>query len=218
VGTRGRAAAVVATMVTLGLAAPSLAQDRPHLELSGFVGGATIVNDLGSAGNLFFTVTGQADNAKFGKLFGFRGSYRLVSDIAVEGSFYRSENDFTASLQDNKLGLTDLGEQFTIDHTGFSGNIVVDFPLSAFNEKLVPYGTAGVGWIKTEPQNAIVDIADLSSIDVNLGGGAKVFFNRWIGARVDVRYHLVSEGLAFPGSESSPRHTEFSIGGVLRLF
>ena len=62
----------------------------------------------------------------------------------------------------------------------------------------------------------------VSGFDFTLGGGVKYFFNEldlpWLGFRFDFRYHFITNGLAFAGNDVSPRHNEFTFGGVLRPF
>jgi opacity protein-like surface antigen len=186
-----------------------------RFEATGFVGGLSISHDLGRATNLFFTVSGEAESAGFGKYYGARGSYRLTRRLHAEGSLVFSKNDFVSTVQDNELGSIDVGEQFTADQLAFSGNAVYDFPLKSGP---IPFATIGFGWARMTPQNRILDMESVGSFDVNLGGGVKYFFNRLIGARFDLRYHLLSEGLAYPGSSASPRQTEFTVGAIVRVY
>ena len=71
------------------------------------------------------------------------------------------------------------------NYTSFMANVVVSAPRGAFR----PYGTAGVGILKT----FVDDIDDAFDIDnqtlgFNLGGGVYGFFTDRIGIRGDVRY------------------------------
>lgn len=186
-----------------------------RFEASGFIGGLSIRHELGSASNLFFAVSGEAESVGFGKYYGFRGSYRLTRRLHAEGSVFWSSNDFVSTVQDNELGAVNVGEQFSADQFAFSGNAVFDFPLKS---GLIPFAALGAGRAQMKPQNRIVDIASVGSFDFNLGGGVKYFFNRWVGARFDLRFHLLSEGISYSGSSASPRQTEFTVGAIVRVY
>lgn len=203
---------LAAALLEAGSAA---AQDLKRFEISGFVGGLTINHDLGSVSNLFLTVTGKGENGGFGKLFGVRVGYHLFEDILVEGNVSRSSNDFTSTVQDQKLGQFDAGRQFSATDLTVSGNILVDFDLE---NGFVPFATAGIGWNRSKPENPIAGLDSVGSLAVNVGGGVKYFLKPWIGARFDARYHFISDGLAYSGAASSPRHGEFSVGAVVRPF
>jgi len=185
-----------------------------RLEVTGFIGGLSISHDLGTASNLFFTVSGEAESVGFGKYYGFRGSYRLTPRVHAEGSLFFSSNDFVSTVQDRELGVN-VGEQFSADQLAFSGNAILDFPLKS---GLIPFATVGLGWARMEPQNRIVDLENVGAFDFNLGGGVKYFFNRSVGARFDLRFHLLSDGIAYPGSSASPRQTEFTAGAIVRVY
>ncbi|MFQ5790926.1 MAG: porin family protein [Acidobacteriota bacterium] len=192
------------------------AQNTRRLELSGFVGGLSVSQDLGSVTNIFFTTTGEAEDVDFGQFFGFRASFLFSSYLGIEGSLTRGENSYTFSVNDNELGAVSLGEQFDADQLHFGGNVIVQVP---FASGLVPYGTVGIGSVRTEPQNPISDIDDVTSTDFTVGGGVKYFIaDSAFGVRFDIRHHIVSEGLTFSGTSDSPRNTEFTIGGVVRFF
>lgn len=186
-----------------------------RFEVTGLIGGLSISHDLGTASNLFFTVSGQAESVGFGKYYGFRGSYRFTPRLHAEGSLVFSSNDFVSTVQDGELGQVNVGEQFSVDQLAFSGNAILDFPLKS---GLIPFATVGLGWARMEPQNRIVDIESVGAFDFNLGGGVKYFFNRWVGARFDLRFHLLSDGIAYPGSSTSPKQTEFTVGAIVRVY
>jgi hypothetical protein len=202
------------------LSSESFAQDR-KLEITGFIGGLSISHDLGSATNVYFTATGAAENASFGKFFGARAGYFFSPFIGVEGYLTRGKNSFTyAAVDDREVGTADLGEQFDATQLSYGGSAILQYPLE---NGVVPYGTVGFGWQRSNPQNPISGIDDsISSTDFNLGGGVKYFFEGqnlpWLGVRFELRYHLISDGLAFFESEASPRNTEFTFGGVVRPF
>ena len=194
--------------------------DSERLELSGFVGGMSFNPDLGVASNIYLNVTGSGNSIDFGKLYGFRGSWSFTKMLAAELNYARGSNAYDFDVDDDVVGRVALGEQFDADVSRWSVNAVVQFPVELGDGQLVPYGTIGVGVMKSVPQEPIAGLEDASGSDVNVGGGVKFFIPKvhWLGVRFDVRYHSGAAGLAFPTGSSSSGGTEYTIGGVIRLF
>lgn len=192
-------------------------QKRPgRLEVSGFVGSLSIDQVLGSASNLYHSVSGEATNIDFGRLFGFRASWAFTPKLAAEFNFSGGNNAYTLAVNDEVVGMVDLGEQFDTDQLFLGGNVLYHFPVGNF----APYVTGGAGLLRTTPTSSIAEIDRVSAIDVNFGGGAKFWFSSpyWLGLRFDLRYHTASEGITFPGGTSSPKGFELSVGASVRFF
>ena len=187
-----------------------------RLQVSGFVGGMTVDQSLGTATNLYQSVTGAATDVAFGKLYGFRASWGFTPNLAAEFNLSSSSNAYTLDVDDLEVGNVALGEQFRSDQLYFGGNVVYQFPMGNF----VPFVTGGVGLARTTPVDAIAEIDRISALDFNVGGGVKYWFSsrRWLGLRADVRYHTANDGLTFPGETSSPKGWEYSVGASFRWF
>ncbi len=210
---------VVAFLVGILLPAAGWAQER-NLEITGFFGGLNITQDLGSVENVYFTAAGAAENASFGKYYGFRVGYIFAPWIGLEGNFSQGKNSYTFDVvNDVDLDNVALGEQFDAKQTYYGGNLLLQYDTGS---GLVPYGTVGFGFQKNEPTESITGVESTSGTDINFGGGIRYFLEGpdmpWLGFRFDFRYHMISDGLAFAGNEVSPRHTEFTLGVVLRPF
>ena len=195
--------------------APNLAQAQDkRFEASGFVGSMSVSHDLGTVSNLFFTTTGAADNVPFGDLWGGRFSYDFSPNIGAEVSYSRAKETFAFTVNDNDVGIVNLGDQFTATVQNISGNFMYQYPLGI---GLVPYGTLGFAWIRTDLDTEISGVTNDSSTGLNFGGGVKYFFAEWVGARFDLRYQILSEGLAFVDNIAEPRNTEVTIGAAFRF-
>lgn len=210
---------ILVGVLSLAFSAAGSAEDR-RLELTGFFGGLSIDHDLGSVSNIFFTTTGQAEDVEFFKYYGLRVDFNITRYVGVEGNLSRSKNAYSFTVVDDiELDRVPLGDQFDATQVNYGANLIFQYPTAS---GVVPYGTAGAGWQKTTPDQAISGIDSVSGIDFNFGGGVKYFFEGpglpWLGVRFDIRYHIISEGLAFIGNEASPRGTEITIGGVVRPF
>jgi opacity protein-like surface antigen len=196
----------------------SLAQER-RLEITGFIGGLSITQDLGSVDNIYFTTTGAAEDISFGSYIGVRGAVFLTPYIGIEANLSRGTNGYTFTVDDKELGTIDLGEQFEAKQLNYGGSVVFQYSLE---NGFTPYGTAGLGRQTSDPTSPIAGVESVSGFDFTFGGGVKYFFKGldmpWLGFRFDLRYHFITNGLAFEGSEVSPRHTELTFGGVLRPF
>ena len=192
---------------------PAQAQDK-RFEASGFVGSMSVSHDLGTVSNLFFTTTGAADNVPFGDLWGGRFSYDFSPNLGAEVSYSRTKETFAFTVNDNDVGIVNLGDQFTTTVQNVSGNFVAQFPLEI---GLVPYGTLGFAFMRTDLDTEVSGVTNDSSTGLNFGGGVKYFFTSWVGARFDLRYQIVSEGLAFAGNIAEPRNTEITIGAAFRF-
>ncbi len=218
-GRSGARNVILVGVLSLAFSAASTAQDR-RLEVTGFFGGLSIDHDLGSVDNIFFTTTGQADDVEFFKYYGLRVDFNITPYIGIEGNLSRSKNTYSFTVVDDiELDTVPLGDQFDASQVNYGGNLIVQFPLEI---GVVPYGTVGAGWQKTTPDQPISGIDTVSGIDFNFGGGVKYFLEGpglpWLGVRFDIRYHMISEGLAFIGNEASPRGTEITIGAVVSPF
>ena len=187
-----------------------------RLQVSGFVGGMTVEQSLGTASNLYQSVTGAATDVTFGKLYGFRASWGFTPNLAAEFNLSSSSNAYTFDVDDLEVGNVALGEQFRSDQLYYGGNVVFQFPKGNF----APYVTGGVGLARTTPVEVIAGIDRVSALDFNVGGGLKYWFSSplWLGLRADVRYHTANDGLTFPAGTSSPRGWEYSVGASFRWF
>jgi len=187
-----------------------------RLQVSGFVGGMTVEQSLGTATNLYQSVTGAATNVTFGKLYGFRASWGLTPNLVAEFNLSSSSNAYTFDIDDLEVGDVALGEQFRSDRLYFGGNVLYQFPKGNF----APYVTGGAGLARETPVEPIAGIDRVSALDFNVGGGVKYWFSSppWLGLRADVRYHTATDGLTFPGGTSSPKGWEFSAGASFRWF
>lgn len=191
-----------------------------RLEVSGFVGGMSFNQDLGMASNIYQRVTGSGDSIDFGKLYGFRGSWSFTPMLAAELNYAQGSHSYSFNVDDDVVGPVTLADQFDANVSIWSANAVVQFPLELGGGQLVPYGTIGVGVMESTPQQPIAGLEDASGAGVNVGGGVKFFFPRahWLGVRFDVRYHSGSTGLTFPAGSGSSSGTDYTIGGIVRLF
>jgi hypothetical protein len=189
-----------------------------RFEAGAFLGGMAVDHDLGTASNVFFTATGQADDVSFGTdFFGARFSFDFSPNLAAEATYSRARQTFSYHvLDDLDAGDVMLVDQFDATQQKVSGNLVVQFPLEI---GLIPYGTIGFAWVRTEPGSEIAGVTSESSDGLNFGGGAKYFFPgaQWVGARFDLRYQFLSEGLAFGDQLVEPRNTEVTIGVAFRF-
>jgi hypothetical protein len=177
----------------------------------------SVSHALGTASNIYMTVTGVAQSVSFGELYGLRASWAFTENLLAEFNFSAGRTPYVFDVDDGELGLVSLDEQFDAEQTLLGGNVTYQYPLEI---GLVPYATGGAGYLKTTPSNPLGDTTDVSTVDINFGGGAKYFFPtpRWLGLRFDVRYHTATEGFAFAGGDSSPSGTEFTIGAIVRFF
>lgn len=187
-----------------------------RLQVSGFVGGMSIDQSLGTATNIYQSVTGAATDVPFGKLYGLRVSWGFTEMLAAEFNLSGASNAYTYDVDDGELGRVALGEQLEASQRYFGGNIVFEFPFGNF----APYATGGAGLLRTTPKETISGIDSVSGFDFNVGGGVKYWFAspKWLGLRGDVRYHTTNEGLTFPGGTSTPSGVEFSVGASFRWF
>jgi len=206
--------------VGIGVVGPSRAEAQQYrrFEAGAFLGGVSVNHDLGTVSNLFFTTTGQSDNVSFGgDFFGARFSYDFIPNLAAEATYSRAQQTFSFEVVDDiEADNVALGDQFDATVQNISGNVVAQFPLEI---GLVPYGTIGFAWVRTNLKNEIAGVTSDSSNGLNFGGGAKYFFPGapWVGARFDLRYQLLSEGLAFGDNLVEPRNTEVTIGVAFRF-
>jgi hypothetical protein len=210
-----RLVAIAALTLSPGVA---LAQtEAEKLELSGFFGGMSLDQDLGTASNIYMTVTGAAESAAFGRLYGFGASWAFTRNIAAEFRLSRSTNAYSLEVDDEEIGNVGLPDQFEAEQLSFLGGVVVQFPLEV---GLVPYGSLGVGRLQTKPRSAIEGLESVTGTDVSFGGGVKYWIPAvpWLGVGFDLRYHTANDGLTFPGGDDSPRGGEYTITGMVRLF
>jgi hypothetical protein len=206
-------------LMSLCLSTWGTAQER-RLEVTGFLGGLSVTQDLGSSSNVYLEAVGEGQNVSFGKYLGLRVAFMISSIIGIEGSYSQGTNSYTYSVDDNEIGDVDLGEQFDVKQSNFSGNVLIQYP---FDNGFIPYGTVGFGRHSQNPEKAIEGIEDVvNGNDINFGGGVRYFFEGqnlpWLGVRFDFRWHRVSNGVVFEGNEVSPQFTEMSLGVALRPF
>ena len=80
-------------------------QAKPkRLEVSGFIGMLSVNQSLGTATNIYQTVTGEAENIDFGKLLGFRASWAFTPMISAEFNVSRGNNPYSFSVDDDTIG------------------------------------------------------------------------------------------------------------------
>jgi hypothetical protein len=211
-------AAVLVFALTL-LPGAALAQSAPpkKLELSGFLGGMSLSQDLGEASNIYMSVTGEAEGVDFGKLWGFAASWAFHRNIAAEFRFSRSTNAYSFSVDDEAIGNVGLPDQFEAVRMTLAGGVAFQFPLEI---GLVPYGIVGVGQLSTKPVNAIEGLESVSGAEFSFGGGAKYWLPSvpWLGVGFDLRYHTATDGITFAGGDDSPRGASYTVAGMVRLF
>jgi hypothetical protein len=209
---------VLAVLFTAAVPLSAFAQER-RFEVTGFFGGLSITQDLGSVENIYYTTTGAAEDISFGSYIGLRGALFLTPFIGIEAHLSRGTNGYSFTVDDDELGTVDLGEQFQAKQLNYGGSLIFQYPLE---NGFTPYGAAGIGRQSSDPTTPIAGVESVNGFDFMLGGGIKYFFNGlempWLGFRFDFRYHFLTSGLAFEGNEVSPRQNEFTFGGVLRPF
>lgn len=105
-------------------------------------------------------------------------TYLGAGILGFEVDFGYSPEYFNAD--DDDIQLIDSS-----NYTSLMGNVVLSSPRGAFR----PYGTAGVGLLKTFV-NDVDDAFDIdrSGLGFNVGGGVMGFFTDRVGVRGDVRY------------------------------
>ncbi len=206
-------------LVLVSIPGAALAQTREtkKLELSGFFGASSLTQELGSASNIYMSVTGAAESVEFGKLYGFGASWAFSRNIAAEFHLSRSTNAYSLEVDDDEIGNVSLPDQFEAEELLITGGVVVQFPMDV---GLIPYGSFGVGQLRTKPRSAIEGLESVTGTDVSFGGGVKYWIPAapWLGVGFDVRYHTATEGLTFEGAEDSPRGTAYTIAGMVRAF
>ena len=211
---------LVLLAVGIGVVGPSRAEAQQYrrFEAGAFLGSISINHDLGTVSNLFFTTTGQSDDVSFGgDFFGARFSYDFSPNLAAEATYFRARQTFSFEVVDDvEADDVALGDQFDATVQNISGNVVAQYPLEI---GLIPYGTIGFAWVRTGLEKEIDGITSDSSNGLNIGGGVKYFFASapWVGARFDLRYQFLSDGLAFAENSVEPRNTELTIGVAFRF-
>ena len=191
--------------------------ESKKLELAGFFGGMSLTQDLGSASNIYLSVTGGAESVAFGKLYGFGASWAFTRNVAAEFRLSRSTNAYSLEVDDEEIGNVGLPDQFEAEQLFLSGGVVVQYPLEV---GLIPYGSFGVGQLRTKPTSSIEGLESVTGTDVSFGGGVKYWIPAvpWLGVGFDLRYHTATEGLTFEGGDDSPNGTAYTIAGMVRLF
>ncbi len=208
-------------MLLLALSAvpgAGMAQTRAarKLEVSGFIGGMTLTQDLGTASNIYMSVTGSAESVDLGKLYGFGASWAFTPNIAAEFRFFRSTNTYSFAVDDEEIGNVALPDQFEAEQISFTGGVAVQYPTES---GLVPYGSFGVGQLRTKPMSAIEGLESVTGTDISFGGGVKYWIPSvpWLGVGFDLRYHTATDGLTFPGGDDSPTGTKYTVTGMARF-
>jgi len=126
-------------------------------------------------------------------------------DFGYSPSFFGTSNDF--------------GSNTVID---LMGNVIIGIPIGGTTGGGVrPYGTAGVGLIRTQIDggrlfNASSSVSD-NQFGFNIGGGVMGFFGDHFGLRGDIRYMRVFSGNPINGLDLGRLNfTRLSIGVVFR--
>lgn len=94
--------------------------------------------------------------------------------FGLELDFFRTDNGSQEStfLTDSRM-------------TTVTGNLIIGIP----NRWVRPYGTAGLGWMRTETGLKEIEVGEkIDGLAVAVGGGLIGFVGEHIGARVDLRY------------------------------
>ncbi len=187
-----------------------------RLEVSGFIGMLSVNHSLGTAANIYQTVTGEAENLGFGKLLGFRASWAFTPMLTAEFNVSRGNNAHSLTIDDETAGTETLADQFETAQLFLGGNLILQFPRGRF----VPHVSVGGGLHRMTPTSPIAEIERVSAIDFSVGGGLKVWFSNpdFIALRVDVRYHTATAGITFPGGSSTPKGLELTIGASFAVF
>jgi hypothetical protein len=208
---------LILSLVLVPGAALAQTSPRKKLELSGFIGGMSLSQDLGAASNIYMSVTGSAESVDFGKLWGLGASWAFTRNIAAEFRFSRSTNAYSLSVDDEAIGNVGLSDQFEAEQIFLMGGVTFQYPLKF---GLIPYGSFGVGQLETTPLKTIEGLESISGTDVSFGGGVKYWIPSvpWLGVGFDLRYHTATEGITFPGGDDSPNGTAYTVGGMVRLF
>ena len=211
-----RALLVLALSVVPGAGLAQTGESK-NLELSGFFGGMSLTQDLGSASNIYMSVTGAAENVEFGKLYGFGAGWAFTRNVSAEFRLSQSTNVYSLEVDDEEIGKVSLTDQFEAEQLFITGGVTVQFPLEI---GFVPYGSLGVGQLRTKPTSAIEGLESVTGTDVSFGGGVKYWIPGvpWLGVGFDLRYHTATDGLTFPEGDDSPRGTEYTIAGMVRFF
>jgi opacity protein-like surface antigen len=125
------------------------------------------------------TFAGAGDaTGTFGASLGFMsaGVFGLEGELSYTPSFFDTD-DFDFVDSDNVVTVM--------------GNLLVGVPAGGTDGPGVrPYGTIGLGLIRTRVESGSEVFDDVSSNDfgMNVGGGLMGFFNDHVGLRADVRY------------------------------
>ena len=134
----------------------------------------SVNQSLGTATNIYQTVTGEAENIDFGKLLGFRASWAFTPMISAEFNVSRGNNPYSFSVDDDTIGTENLADQFETDQLFLGGNILFQFRRGNF----VPYVTGGGGLQRTTPTSPIAEIERVSAFDINFGGGPQALASK----------------------------------------
>ncbi len=187
-----------------------------RLEVSGFIGMLSVNHSLGTATNIYQTVTGEAENIGFGKLLGFRASWAFTPMISAEFNVSRGNNAYSFSVDDDTIGTETLADQFDTAQLFLGGNLIFQFP----RDRFVPYVSGGGGLHRMTPTSPIAETERVSAFDFNFGGGLKIWFSSpdFMALRVDLRYHTATAGITFPGGSSTPKGLELTIGASFAVF
>jgi hypothetical protein len=210
-----RALLLVALVAVPGAGLAQTGESK-KLELSGFVGGMSLTQDLGSASNIYMSVTGAAESVDFGKLYGFGASWAFHRNVAAEFRVSRSTNAYSLEVDDEEIGNVSLPDQFEAEQLILTGGVTVQYPLEV---GLVPYGSFGVGQLRMKPTREIEGLESVTGTDVSFGGGVKYWIpaGSWLGVGFDLRYHSGTEGITFEGGDDSPSGTAYTIAGMVRF-
>lgn len=121
----------------------------------------------------------QDKKLNYGGSIGFMGAgvFGVEVDFGYSPNFFEPNDDPLDLVGDSNV-------------TTLMGNLIVGVPLGGTGGPgFRPYGTVGIGLLRTKLQSAgqLFDV-DSNDFGVNFGGGVMGFFNDSVGLRGDVRY------------------------------
>ncbi len=137
-------------LMSLCLSTWGAAQER-RLEVTGFLGGLSVTQDLGTSSNIYLEATGEGQNVDFGKYLGIRVAFMITRIIGIEGGYSQGTNSYTYSVDDNEVGNVDLGEQFDVKQSNFSGNVLIQYPSTTDSSLMEPSVSVDILRIQKNP-------------------------------------------------------------------
>jgi opacity protein-like surface antigen len=185
----------LAALVLLAAATHAFGQEAAPVAITVFSGGSFL------KGERTFNVGGtpmRTNYAKGGRL-GFRGTMRLASHWALEGTYSYGRDNLRIS---DLSGVVPSTRGFGVKAHQLTGNAL--YYVNPAADKFKFYGTAGIGLARFSPTDAakasaaleFVDepatISPNNKLDFNFGGGVEAKMSSRYGVRFDFRDHVSS--------------------------